>query len=363
VCGMIGEAAAAGGSTIAKRLRTPTAAQHCSCGPSADASMRVRCALGRPVGAGQRSAGAREPRRWSRSASSSSSRHAEAVRRRQPTLRPPGSATAAAVPAAAHGQFRAGWQVPVRETQFVVDEYLAMVRRRPVGIQFSQARAAAASAVTPVGEEEQTLVVTHVRSAELKRAFDRMDTDRSGSLDLAEIRQLLVKQAQGQGVQTSDEQLDVAMAELDLIDGLVSYEEFETYWRRLELRSGISIPSPLEGEASDSDSGSDSSSDSDSDSDSDSSDSDSEPGVARGCVDESAAAAPPKAKDSTIEVAYDPRVTQTRALFKQLDIDSSGFIESAEMALLARLLGAQDAFLEPFSTKTHLFSKTGSGQT
>ena len=52
----------------------------------------------------------------------------------------------------------------------------------------------------------------------------------------------------------------------------------------------------------------------------------------------SAAAAPLKAKDSTIEVAYDPRVTQTRALFKQLDIDGSGVIESAEMALLASSL-------------------------
>lgn len=70
-----------------------------------------------------------------------------------------------------------------------------------------------------------------------------MDTDHSGSLDKAEVRQLLLKVS----TQYSEESLDAAMAELDQDhNGLVSYKEFQKSWRSLENRSSAASLSPLE---------------------------------------------------------------------------------------------------------------------
>jgi hypothetical protein len=81
---------------------------------------------------------------------------------------------------------------------------------------------------------------------ELRQAFEAMDTDRSGSLDRSEIRQLLVT-TDPDGTQWSEESLNAAIADLDEdSDGLVSYEEFETWWRGLEKRSSTAALSPVE---------------------------------------------------------------------------------------------------------------------
>lgn len=129
-------------------------------------------------------------------------------------------------------------QVPVRKNHFLVQEYLAMVRRRPVTASFEDEQLAAPRIAQPVGAP--------ISSTTLRRAFDTMDTDSSGSLDRAEIRQLLIKM-NTQSTQCSDESLDAAITNLDKDgDGLVSFDEFETCWRSLENRSRAVALSPLE---------------------------------------------------------------------------------------------------------------------
>ena len=81
---------------------------------------------------------------------------------------------------------------------------------------------------------------------QLKQAFDAIDTDHSGFLNKAEVRQLLLKTCT-QGSQYCDESLDATIAELDQDrNGLISYEEFEKSWRALEKRSNSASLSPLE---------------------------------------------------------------------------------------------------------------------
>lgn len=155
-------------------------------------------------------------------------------------------------------------RVPVRESQFLVHEYLAMVRRRPVvsageenlatPAKLNELTTAQPSSAAPSSATEDHRSVPgrrgHPRGPllerQLKQAFDAMDTDRSGSLDKAEVRKLLLK-ACAQGSQYSEESLDAAMAELDQDhNGLVSYKEFQKSWRSLENRSSAASLSPLE---------------------------------------------------------------------------------------------------------------------
>ena len=158
--------------------------------------------------------------------------------RRWPALSSPRSFSSAT------GSARAA-RVPVRETQLIVDEYLAMVRRRPVAISLDEDRLA-----TPASSEElitaQSSSAVPLPNADLRQAFDALDVDRSGALEHAEIRQLLMRTL-NQENQYSDEQLHAAMAELDQDqDGRISYEEFAACWRALEKRSSTAALSPLE---------------------------------------------------------------------------------------------------------------------
>jgi calcium-binding protein CML len=67
-------------------------------------------------------------------------------------------------------------------------------------------------------------------TAELRKAFDKMDHDGSGELDRDELMQLMQIMEPRRGI-TNDE-LDAAMKEIDTGgDGLVDFNEFSTYYQ------------------------------------------------------------------------------------------------------------------------------------
>ncbi|CAJ1446823.1 unnamed protein product [Effrenium voratum] len=118
--------------------------------------------------------------------------------------------------------------------------------RGPLASECRQTRTNSFSAPSPaelqVGQETPSSKQRSAATLEelrLEEIFSRFDKDRSGFLDLAELRQLCAEM----GHPLSDEQAALAMSALDRnTSGNCSYDEFKTWWFSTPSDSQFSMP-------------------------------------------------------------------------------------------------------------------------